>query len=172
MRVRVGAALLGVAVCAAVLVAAPLRAEAGVLKVAPTQFRPTSGPHPHTVTPSHLASGDGFLLNFVAPIRLPAGARVTKLVLLTWGGNPSYESARLLRWKLGEAFDTPTAAIMFVETSTQQPVLAAAPSLSETTVAEHPTSDLVVRRGYRYYVSVQSLNVHSRVAGVEVHFTR
>ena len=46
------------------------------------------------------------------------------------------------------------------------------PHAESATTAAYPSSDLVVRRGYRYYLSLQTSNGSTYIHAVKVHYRK
>jgi hypothetical protein len=156
----------------AALLLLPCSALSAVKTLRPEKFTPIDNPETVRISPLFIASWDGSVANFWAPVKLPVGARVTELAIYTWGINNPSSMARLLRTRIGEANETALNSLMYVPDTTVNDFSTNPPHRASSTLPEYPTSDLRVRKGYRYYVMVQSKHLGSLIHAVKIHYKK
>jgi hypothetical protein len=133
---------------------APAIAEAKSITIWPDQLKPANPNNDYWQDVSIVRGG-----SFYAPLKLPLGARITKITYYHLGmGSEAYTSLMILCTKMG---DYPDPLGSESSTDTTEKVVAVEVVLS---------SGAIIRAGYRYYVFVESLNYDSHFMGVKITY--
>ena len=144
--VGVIAALLAVTFLAAV----PPTADGKVITVVPEKFKvsdPTASVLKH---PGYITTGPALKDTFWAPLNLPAGATIRKLRIYSWGAGAQNTTVALLRTKVNQPFSFNDLLMSVTDTAFR--ALDQSPTVTATIVPSFPLSDLVIRKGYRYFL--------------------
>jgi hypothetical protein len=118
-----------------------------------------------------MTSGDSGSASFTANVKLPVGATITQLRHYHWGNGIATTTVTLYRTKIGAAFDATGADTLMRTSSTASASILLPPQIVSTTAAATPTSDLVVRPGYRYFLVAGCTNSGGLINGVRVYFS-
>jgi hypothetical protein len=161
-----GRALAALLVAAALL--APQAARAGIRVVTPEMFQPLDTAVPTLITPGYIASGSSSPAELTAPLRLPAGSTIRKLVFYHWSIGPGTTTVALARTKVGAAAET--SDILLFGIAQDELHFPSEPPLKTENLLPNPNADLTVRKGYRYFLIVNSSGITQAVTGVKVHY--
>ena len=157
------------ALLAATALLQPPAAHAGVRVVRPEMFRPLDSAVPVFITPSFIASGSESPAKLTAPVRLPVGVKIRKMVSYHHAIFPGRAVIILARAKVGAAVVNSTDILLTAVVQDGVP-LPGLPPLKVEALPSNPNADLTVRKGYRYFLIVESSHVTQRVTGVKVHY--
>jgi hypothetical protein len=137
-------------------------AEAGVKKIWPDKFIPLNNHQNSQQSLVSVYSNSSDPVAFYADLKLPVGSEIKKLVYFHYGTGAAGTSVALHRQKLGK--DTsPALMLAFSFDNTNQIV-------KLTNIPTDPAADLVVRKGYRYFLAIVSLNEDSEILGVRISY--
>jgi hypothetical protein len=166
---RLGRLTMCVFLAAAIGVAGAAVQAAAAMKVfLPEQFQPIDGSAGGVLQPLGLQGG-----NFWAPVSLPVGARVTKVVWYHWGllNGSSFSQVYLNRVRTAMGYATSFSDNLFgaLRYTYTGIITTSPPSRVALTTPCSPESDLVVRAGYRYNLWVLA-NSNDIVQGVKVFY--
>jgi hypothetical protein len=140
----------------------PYSTEAGVKKIWPDKFIPLNNSQNSVQLPFKVSSNTGGSAAFYVDLKLPVGAKIKKLVYYHWGALTAGTSVSLHRQKLGK--DTSPGLMLALSDDHSYQIV------KVTNLPPDPAADLVVRKGYRYFLAIISLNSESEIHGIRVSY--
>jgi hypothetical protein len=140
----------------------PHPTEAGVKRIWPDKFIPLNNTQNSVQFPFMASSNSTEAVVFYADLKLPVGAEIKKLVYFHGGDITAGTSVSLHRQKLGK--DTSPVLMLALSFDDSDQIIKVA------NLPPDPSADLVVRKGYRYFLSIISLNVSSDIYGIKVSY--
>lgn len=151
----------------------PAAVRAGTAVLVPEKFTTFLANEMGAITPTALTSTDSSSAFFTANVTLPVGATITRLTYFHWKAPAAAgkTAVTLFRTKMGAGFDVAAEGKLMVANSSAEAPLGLPPQVVSTTAPANPGSDLVVRAGYRYFVTVTCENKNNWVNGVKVVYT-
>jgi len=148
----------------------PQASQAGVEVVRPEMFRPLNPVQSVLITPAYIASGSESGAQLTAPLKLPVGATIRKMVFYHWsmaiGGTTS---VALVRTKIGASFDN-ADSILLVAVAQNEINFPSQPPLMIENLTPNPAADLTVRKGYRYFLLANCSSITQAISGVKVSY--
>lgn len=157
----------GVFAAAAVLATAtPSAAATKAVVITPEKMIPVNRTQDHQQIAAWVGAMGPTPVVFWAPLKLPLGAKITGLVYYHWSDGAEMTSAVVTRAKVGASYSA--ADVIYSNLSTAAASLFGPPVVMTTTTPDNPSSDTVVRPGYRYFVFAGSGAVNAIVGGVKV----
>jgi hypothetical protein len=140
----------------------PYSTEAGVKKIWPYKFIPLNNIQNSVQLPFKVSSNTSGSVAFYADLKLPVGAKIKKLVYYHWGALTAGTQVTLHRQKLGK--DTSSHLMLALSDDHSYQIVKVA------NLPPDPAADLVVRKGYRYFLAIISLNSESEIHGIRVSY--
>ena len=140
----------------------PHPTEAGVKKIWPDKFIPLNNVQNSMHFPFKVSSSSLNPVAFYADLKLPVDAEIKKIVYFHWGAGTAGTSVSLHRQKLGK--DTSPVLMVALTLDNNSEII------KVTNIPPDPAADLVVRKGYRYFLSIISLNGESEIYGIKVSY--
>lgn len=152
------------------LAVVPCAAHAAVKTVVPERFVPILATESAAINPLAITSGGALSAAFTAPVKLPVGAKVTKLQYYHWGNGVGSTSVILYRTKIGQPFNPITDGTLLRVTSAAVAPVSSPPQIVSTIFPANAESDLIVRPGYRYFLVASCSNNGNWINGVKVFY--
>jgi len=163
---RLRSAIAAALALSAVLAAAAPAAALSKAVIRPEKLTPVNRQVSQGLTPVYVGSLGATPATFWAPLKLPLGARIKGLVYYHWGDGTHFTNVMVTRAKVGQPLSA--ADIIFYNQSNASVSLASPPVTMTMMTKNNPSSDTLVRPGYRYFIFVTSEESHSLVGGVKV----
>jgi hypothetical protein len=137
-------------------------ADAGVKKIWPDKLVPYNNVQESVQFPFKASSYTSDPVAFYADLKLPVGVEIKKLVYFHYGAGTAGTTVALHRQKMGN--DTSPILMIGLTIDNSNKII------KVTNIPPDPVADLVVRKGYRYFLSIISLNRDSQIYGIRVSY--